>query len=208
MKRHGSRVVVALTVLAAGCPADRTLKQDLTAGVEASVEIDTGPSEDTSLRVDIIAWSDTAASPDAGKDSGVPPDLAKDTVSPFDLSCTSLEVEVEDSTKVKQQGWIVTSGKVLHGGSGLETATVGAKIELDFKGTDLVLFYEKGPNRGDFTVTVDKGTPQKVNSTDSTFTFQNPVVVAKGLVDSNHKAVLECLVKYCSVDYFRIHTCK
>lgn len=205
---HGSRVIIVATFLVAGCPADNTMKPDLTAGVEAGVEVDTGLLEDTGLRVDVAAWPDAATSPDTGQDSSPPADLAKDTVSPFDLSCTSLEVEAEDKTKVQQQGWSVTSGKVQHGGSGLETATVGAKIELDFKGTDLVVFYGTGPNRGEFSVIVDKGTPVKVNSKTATFTFQNPAVVAKGLADTNHKAVLVCLAKYCAVDYFRIHTCK
>ena len=205
LKKHGFWAIIALALLA-GCPTDNTLKPDSRAGAEAGV--DTGISTDTGPRVDVAAWPDSAAGPDMGEDAGAPQDLAKDTVSPYDLSCTSMEVEAEDKTKVLQQGWGVVSGKILHGGSGLETATAGAKLELAFKGTDLVVFYEKGPNRGEFSVTVDKGTPVKVNTKDTTFTFQNPVVVAKGLADANHKAVLECLVKYCSVDYFRIHTCK
>ncbi len=203
--------VVVAALLLAGCPANNARKQDGGSPGELGVAVDNGAPGDSSLRVDVTSWPDTTAWPDSAvdPDSGAPADLtSKDTASPFDLSCISILVEAEDSKSVKQQGWSTVSGKVLHGGLGLETATVGATLQLDFKGTDLVVYYENGPNRGEFSVTVDKGTPVKVSCKNSAFTFQNPAVVAKGLANTNHSAVLTCLAKYCSVDYFRIHTCK
>lgn len=125
--------------------------------------------------------------------------------------CSPYLVEAEDSSQVIQSaGWSVFSGGVLHNGQGLGTTSSdsNASVSLDFYGNGLTVYYENGPNRGKFTVSIDGTVLATIDGNAADFNFQVPAVIATNLALGDHTMVLQCVsgTGYCSPDYFGI-TC-
>lgn len=124
------------------------------------------------------------------------------------VECIS-EIEAEDSTLVSwSNGWAESFGSVLHGGSGLETWSdfSNDSLTFSFTGTGLIVYHEKGPNRGSFTVTIDDSVSVYVNGHVEGFQFQVPAVISTDLPNGTHSAKLKCDpgTGYCAIDYFGI----
>jgi hypothetical protein len=117
-------------------------------------------------------------------------------------------IEAEDETKVKRtSGWLQAYGGVCHAGVCLETASQVSSDSLafGFYGTGLVVYYTRGPNRGDLTVSIDGQDAAYIEGhVDLDFQFQTPAVVVLGLPFGSHTALLQCVPGsgYCDVDYF------
>jgi len=121
---------------------------------------------------------------------------------------TASLIEAEDANLVStSDGWAVFHGGGLHNGEGLGTISdnSSASLGFNFTGTSLVVYYETGPNRGKFTVTVDNGQPVVVDGyAPGDFSLQVPVTIAQGLAQGSHSVVLQCVAGsgYCAPDYF------
>ncbi len=101
--------------------------------------------------------------------------------------------------------WTVSCGGVDHGDESLTADVINATMSFSFTGTALDVYYEKGPNDGAFSVTVDAAAPVIVNAYQpGSFTFQNPTTIASGLADEPHTATLTCTSLYCDIDYFNV----
>jgi hypothetical protein len=121
-------------------------------------------------------------------------------------ACTASQIEAETLTA---PGWAIATGSVLHGsamGDQLANAA-GSAFTFNFTGKGLIVYFEKGPNFNVFSVKVDAGNALQINANQAnTFTFQNPTIVAAGLPNAVHTAVVTCLSTNCAIDYFDV-TC-
>jgi hypothetical protein len=119
-------------------------------------------------------------------------------------------IEAEDATQVERvgPGWAVFSGAVLHEGDGLEASEAGSRLNFNIYGSGLTVHHGIGPNRHEFSVSID-GAPAVVIDTNAPeFDFQVPSVVASGLAPGIHTVRLECLSSICAIDFFTGDSCQ
>jgi hypothetical protein len=122
-------------------------------------------------------------------------DVGTDTCS-FDTtacaSCVPYRLEAEEQAMVFRQGaWSVPGGSVLSGGQAVESSTTGDSLRTWVLGTDIVVGYEAGPNRGVFTAAVDGMVTAVVDAYQAgSFSFQVPATVANGLPFGLHEVVI------------------
>jgi len=125
------------------------------------------------------------------------------------VCCSSSIVEAEDALLVQRTSdWNVSFGP-LHGGSGLESGSDqgGGSVRWSFEGRGLVVYYESGPNRGTFSVSVDAGPRVFVDCYAPAFELQVPAPIASGLLMTTHTAELRdestpASPGYVAIDYF------
>jgi hypothetical protein len=123
--------------------------------------------------------------------------------------CSSSIVEAEDALRAQRTSdWAVSFGP-LHGGSGLESGSDqgGGSVRWTFEGRGLAVYYESGPNRGTFSVSIDGGPSTFVDCYAPSFELQVRALIASGLAMTLHTAELRdestpAAPGYVAIDYF------
>ena len=118
-------------------------------------------------------------------------------------ACVSSVLEAESVTPTPAN-WGVFSGSGLHAGECLESTTAGANFSFTFTAEGLTMYTENGPGEHDVSVQIDNGAAVVINTNASSYTLQNPNVIATGLSNTTHIATVTCSGSPagCSVDYF------
>jgi hypothetical protein len=123
--------------------------------------------------------------------------------------CSSSIIEAEDALRAQRTSdWNVSFGP-LHGGSGLESMSDqgGGSVRWSFEGRGLAVYYESGPNRGTFSVSIDGGPGTFIDCYAPSFELQVRALIASGLAMTPHTAELRdestpTSPGYVAIDYF------